>query len=101
MDIGDQHYNSISEGVVQTMMYMDRTLMVHTLLHRTYYGVDDLLRWYFAMQHTVWMYNCMPNWKTGISTMEMLTSTKSDRYNLQQAHVWVCTTYVSESQAAE
>ena len=68
--------------------------MVHTLTHCTYYGVYELSRWSFVVQNAVWLYNHMPNRKTDISLMEMLTSTKSDCRYLQLAHIWGCPTYV-------
>ena len=64
--VEDQHHNFLSERAIETIMYMARTFMVYNLLHWTDYAVDDLLLYYFVVQHAVWMYNCMKNCQTGI-----------------------------------
>ena len=89
-----QHQNDRAEKSIQTMMYTLITLMVHTSLHWTEYGVDSLSIWYFSVQLVVWLYNHIPNRKPVISLIKMLTSTKMDHRNLHQSHVWGCPTYV-------
>ena len=61
LGVGSQHQNARAEQSIQTMMYMARMFMVHTLLHWIDYGVDDLSLWSFAAKHAFWMYNCIPN----------------------------------------
>ena len=41
--VGSQHHNSKSERAIQTVMYMTRTFLVHSSLHWTDMGADDIL----------------------------------------------------------
>ncbi len=40
--VGAQHQNAWTEQAIQTIMYMAQTFMVHSSLHLTERGVDDL-----------------------------------------------------------
>ena len=40
--VGAQHQNSRSERAIQNTMYMARTFMIHSSLHWTENGVDDI-----------------------------------------------------------
>jgi transposase InsO family protein len=46
--VGAQHQNSKAERAIQTIMYMARTFMVHSSLHWTDMGADDISLWPFA-----------------------------------------------------
>ncbi len=59
--VGAQHQNAHAECAIQTIMYMVQTFMVHTSLHWTERGSDDLSLWSFAVKHSVWVYNHVPN----------------------------------------
>ncbi len=59
--VGAQHQNARAEQAIQTIMYMARTLMVHASLHWTERGSDNLSLWSFAVKHSVWIYNRVPN----------------------------------------
>ncbi len=56
-----QHQNSKAEWAIQTIMYMARTFLVHSSLHWTDMGADDISLWPFAVKHAVWIYNHVPN----------------------------------------
>ncbi len=56
-----QHQNSKAERAIQTIMYMARTFLVHSSLHWTDMGADDISLWPFAVKHAVWLYNRFPN----------------------------------------
>lgn len=92
--VGAQHQNSRAERSIQTIMYMARTFMVHTSLHWTEYGVDDLSLWSFAVKHAAWLYNRVPNRRSGMTPLELLTNVKADHRDLLRAHVWGCPVYV-------
>ena len=65
-----QHQNAQSEHAIQTIMYLARTVMVHTyLLNCTERGADALSLWSFAVTHSVWMYNWIPNKESGLTTL--------------------------------
>ena len=71
--------------------------MIHPSLHCTENGVDDLTLWYFAVKHSVWVFNRVPNQEQGISPMEILTKTKSNHIDLRSSHVWGCPVFVLEA----
>ena len=77
-------------------MYMAWTFMIHPSLHWTENGVDDLTLWYFAVKHSFWVYNRVPNQESKMSPMEILTKTKSNHRDLQRSHVWGCPVFVLE-----
>ena len=78
-------------------MYMACTFMIHSSLHWTEHGVDDLSLWSFSVNHSVWVYNRVPNQRSGINPIKMLTKTKSNHQDLSSAHVWGCPILVLES----
>ena len=70
--------------------------MVHFSLHWTKRGVNDLSLWSFAVKHSVWLYNRLPNRESGITPLEHLTRARSDHRDILCAHVWGCPVFVLE-----
>jgi hypothetical protein len=95
--IGAQHQNACAERAIQTIMYMARTFMVHAFLHWTERGLDDLSLWFFALKHSVWVYNCVPNIWSGLTPLELITREHSDYKDLLRCHVWGCPVFVLEA----
>ncbi len=77
---------------------MARSFMVHSSLHWTDQGSDDILLWPFAVKHAVWIYNRVPNRQSGLTPLELLTKSKVDHRDLLCAHVWGCPAIVLEPQ---
>jgi hypothetical protein len=77
-------------------MYMVRTFMVHAYLHWTKNGSDDLSLWSFAVKRLVWVYNRVPNVRSGLNPLE-LTRERSDYKDLLRCHVWGCPVFVLEA----
>ncbi len=96
--VGAQHQNARAERAIQTIMYMARTFMVHASLHWTDRGSDDISLWPFAVKHAVWLYNRVPNRKSGLTPLELLTKSKADHRDLLRSHVWGCPAIVLEPQ---
>ena len=94
--VGAQHQNSKAERAIQTIMYMARTFLVHSSLHWTDMGADDIALWPFAVKHAVWLYNRIPNYKSGLTPLELLTKQKADHRDILRSHVWGCPAYVLE-----
>eukprot|EP01082_Thalassiosira_pseudonana_P005723 g5374.t1 g5374 contig2:418133-419951(-) len=80
--VGAQHQNARAERAIQTIMYHARTFMIHTSLHWSEYGADDLCLWSFAVKHAAWLYNRLPNRKSGLTPFELLTRTKANHCDL-------------------
>ena len=92
-----QYQNAPAERTIQTIMYMACTFMIHLLLHLTEYGVDDISLWYFVVKHSVWVYNIVPNQRSVITSIGILTKTESNHWDLRRAHVWGCHVFVMEA----
>ena len=45
------HQNAHAEHVIQTIMYMARTFVIHVSFHWSEYGIGDLALWLFAVKH--------------------------------------------------
>ena len=67
---------------------MVRTFMVHSSLHWTYHGADEISLWYFSIKYAVWFHNCLPNYRSGITPLEFFTSNKADHRELSISYVW-------------
>ncbi len=90
--VGAQHQNARAKRAIQTIMYMAHCFIVHSSLHWTDQGLDDILLWPFAVQHAMWLYNRVPNRFSGLtpSPLELLTKSKADHHDLLCSHVWGC-----------
>ncbi len=88
--VGAQHQNARAERAIQTIMYMAQTFMVHASLHWTDHGSDDLSLWSFA-------YNRVPNARSGLTPLELVTKEQSDYKDILRCHVWGCPVYVLEA----
>ena len=95
--VGAQHQNARAERAIQTIMYMARTFMVHASLHWSERGSDDLSLWSFAVKHSVWIYNRVPNARSGLTPLELITKERSDYRDLLRCHVWGCPVFVLEA----
>jgi hypothetical protein len=62
---GAHHHNGTAERMIQTIMNMSRTVMLHAAIH--WPDVADLTLWPMAVAHAVYLYNHMPALETGIS----------------------------------
>jgi hypothetical protein len=94
--VGAQHQNARAQRVIQTIMYMAWSFMVHASLHWTDRGLDDISLWPFAVEHAVWLYNRVPNRLSGLTLFELLTKSKADHCDLLRTHVWGCPAIVLE-----
>ncbi len=57
-------------------------------------GADDISLWPFTVKHAVWLYNRVPNFKSGLTPMELLTKQKAEHCDILRSHVWGCPSYV-------
>ena len=78
-------------------MYMARTFMVHASLYWTDKGSDDISLQTFAVKHSVWIYNQVPNVWSGLIPLELITHERSDYKDILRCHVWGCPVFVLEA----
>jgi hypothetical protein len=95
--VGTQHQIAHAEPAIQTIMYMAQTFMVHASLHWTERVSDDLSLWSYAVKHSVWIYNCFLNVRSGHTPLELITRVRSDYKDLLRCHVWGCPVFVLEA----
>jgi len=74
--VGAHHQNARAERAIQTIMYMACSFMVHSSLHWTDRGSDDISLWPFAVKHAVWLYIRVPNRLSGHTPLELLTKSQ-------------------------
>jgi hypothetical protein len=96
--VGAQHQNATAEHAIQTIMYMAQTFLLHSSLHWSERGSDDISLWPFAVKHAVWLYNIIPNCLSGLTLLELITKSKADHRGLLCSHMWGCQTIVLEPQ---
>ncbi len=92
--MGAKHQNGYAEWSNQMIMSIACTFMIHVSLHWDEQGSNAVALWPFAVCHTVWLYNCLPNGVTGMSPMEIVTGTCLDHWDVLRTHVWGCSVYV-------
>ena len=85
-----QHNNVREYRSIKTIMYMARTFMVQSSLRWIDHGEDDISLWYFSVKHAVCLHNQLPNYRSGITSLEFLIRNKSDHLYLRRSHVWGC-----------
>ncbi len=78
----------VLKRAIQIIMYMVQTFMVHAFLHWTERGLDNLSLWSFAVQHSVWVYNHVPNARSDLTPLELIT---------RDCHVWGRLVFVLEA----
>ena len=86
--VGAQHQNTRLERSVLTIIYMARTFMVHSSLHCTDHGANDIYLWSFVVKDDVWLHNILPNYCSSITPLELLTRNRSDYHDLIWSYVW-------------
>ena len=92
--VGAKHQNAEAERAIQTIMYMARSFMVHAAQNWGDDGSADLALWSFAVDHAAWLYNRIPQRRSGLTPLEMITGCKDDHAELMRSHVWGCPVYV-------
>ena len=92
--VGSQNQNKRSKRAIQTIMYMVRSFMFHSYLHWSDHVVDNIYLWYFAIKHAVWFLNHFPNYRSGITPLELITRNNADHLNFSIPHVQVCPVFV-------
>ena len=90
--VGAHSQNGIAERAIQTIVYMARTMMIHSSIH--WPGVADTCLWPMAVQAAVYIHNRFPRIDNNLSPYELLTSSRWERQRLMNLHVWGSPVYV-------
>ena len=96
-DAGASHQNVAAERATNTVVTMSRTMLIHAAI---IYPEDTLYTdlWPMEMDYYVWVYNQIPNMQSGLSAIEIWSSSRFETVSetLTNCHVWCCPTYVLE-----
>ena len=93
--VGAHHQNGVAERGIQTIMSMARTMMLHAAIR--WPDVADPSLWPLAVDQAVYIYNHVPNAKSGQSPEDLYSRTTWPRHQLQDIHVWGAPAYVLDS----
>ena len=97
--VGAHHHNGVAERAIQTIMSIARAMMLHSALHWS--PVADPALWPMAVRHAVYIWNRMPNVKTGLSPIDVFTRTRWPQHRFHDLHVWGCPVYVLDKTIAD
>jgi hypothetical protein len=91
--VGAHHQNGVAERSIRTVTEWARTMLLHAMLHWPDEVSLDL--WPFALDHAIYLWNHLPNERTGISPIELYTGQLFANYDfLLSVQVFGCPAYV-------
>lgn len=96
---GAHHMNGTSERSIGTVMSIARTAMLHAAIH--WPEVADSSLWPAAVNHAVFLWNHMPDEKTGLSPIDIFTRTRWPQKKFHDMHVWGCPVYVLDKKISD
>ena len=80
-------------------MAMARTMLLHSSIH--WGKASDTTLWPFAVTHSVWLVNRLPNVSTGLSTLDLWTRSRFMQSKFHLVHTWGCPAYILQKQIAD
>ncbi len=89
--VGGHHHNC-AENAIKIIIHKARTMMFHSAI--CWPSETDLSLWPLAVNYAVHLYNHIPNPQSGLSPMEIWSSSKSSYSAITHAQTWGCPVYV-------
>ena len=94
--VGAKHQNGVAERNIKTVTQWARANMLHLAVHWPLYASSTY--WPQAIDYAVWVFNCMPNMTTGISSNKLWSSVRGDSdTQLSRGYVFGCPVYVLDA----
>lgn len=97
--VGAHHHNGIAERHIRTIMSIARTMMLHSAIHWS--EVADTSLWPMAVAQAVYIWNHMPNEKSGLSPIDLFSKSRWPNVKFHDIHVWGCPVYVLNKTIAD
>ena len=97
--VGAHHHNGQAERAIQTIMSIARTMMIHSALH--WPEMSDTSLWPMAVQHAVYLWNRVPNERTGLAPIDVFSRTRWNQEKLKDLHVWGSPIYILDKTIAD
>ena len=92
---GASHKNGSSELTIKTLVTMASTMLMHADMRfsENTFSTDI---WPMAMDYAVWVYNRIPGIQSGLSAIEIWSSSRFETVSETRSnfHVWGCPTYL-------
>ena len=88
---GAHHHNAGGERAIRTITSIARTMMIHAAIH--WPEMSDLTLWPMAVEHAAYLYNHIPNPRTGLAPIDLFSKSRWEQKQLQDLHVWGCPAY--------
>ena len=85
------HHHNAAERAIRTISSIARTMMIHAAIH--WPEMSDLTLWPMAVEHAAYIYNHMPNPRTGLAPIDLFSRSRWEQKQLQDLHVWGCPVY--------
>ena len=97
---GVHHHNGTApEHVIQMVMSMAQTMMLHSAIH--WPNMADQALWPMAVAHAVYIYNHVPLTELGVSPSDLFTKTRWEQQKFHDLLVWGCLVYVLDKQLSD
>ena len=80
-------------------MPVTHTMMLHSGIH--WPDITDPSLWPMAIQHAIFLYNCMPSTDTGVSPSDLFTQMRWPEHHFHDCHVWGSPTYILEKMISD
>ena len=93
------HHNAVAERSIRTIMSIARTMMIHAATH--WPEMADATLWPLAVNYAVYIFNRVPNRETGLSPLDIFTSTRQPLRRLQDLHVFGSPAYLLDKTIAD
>ena len=94
------HHNAVAERSIRTIMSIARTMMIHAASHWPEMAADATL-WPLAVKYAVYIFNRVPNRETGLSALDVFTSTRQPTRQLHDLHVFGSPAYLLDKTIAD
>lgn len=91
---GTHHTAGIAEHAIQTIMSIACTMMLHSAIH--WPDVANPTLWPMAVAHAVFLYNHIPQLKTGLLPHDVFLQTSWPQHKFHDLHVWGWPVYILE-----
>ena len=93
------HHNAVAERAIRTIMSIARTMMIHAATH--WPEMADATLWPLAVNYAVYIFNRVPNRETGLSALDVFTSTRQPLRRLHDLHVFGSPAYLLDKSIAD
>jgi hypothetical protein len=97
--VGAHHHNGVAEQLIQTIMSIACTMMLHASVY--WPDIADPSLWPMAVQHAVFLHNHVPDPSNGLSPNDIFECNCWEQSKFHDLHAWGCPVYVLDKTIAD